>query len=141
MISFSWIQCKKELPIFVYLSVIQIWLNFNFPAFNRLGSPVVQVLLSIVSVGVYLHVILFTERYVKYIDMSFLDDFPDPALVKNIFKAGMLFVLHVSYLYLWLINFYGVASIWYLILYVHWAITFLLLYNAISSKRSLESER
>lgn len=139
-----WAQLKKEFPSLMYLLIVQTWLNFNFPAFTRLGSPIntlFSIAISIISCVVYLHVFLFPENYAPQLHLQFLDLFPDPAFYKNIFRTGMILVFHFAFLYMWHTDYYGISALWYLILYLHSTISFILMYNAacdcVSTKQHL----
>lgn len=125
---------KQKLPILIYLSIIQTWLNFNFPAFIRLGSQCdipMKVMISIAVMLIYLTILIFPEHYSSLINLAFLDDFPNPHLFKHIFRGLMLLAFHALYLYFWYIDYHQVSNTWYVILYAHYIIKFILIYQLI----------
>ncbi len=127
-----WPQFKQELSALIYLAIVQTWLYFNLPVFIRLGSPlsvIVAAMASVISMVIYLYVFLFPENYAPLINVEFLDDFPEPALAKNIFRGMMLIVFHVTCLYAWYGGYHGMSNAWYAISYVHCVISFILIYK------------
>ena len=63
IINVYWPKLKQNLPALIYLCIVQTWINFNFPAFVRigenLGSP-----LSIVIGGIANLIFIFMYIYV-----------------------------------------------------------------------------
>lgn len=130
---------KKFFPEFLLFIALQILLNYNFPAFVRLGSPlniVVEALVSVACVVVYAHLFLFPENYIRLINLEFFDDFQDPILFKSIFKGLMLMVCQVSWSYLWYIDYYNMSNEWYIILYSYYTFAFLIIRKVIKASRS-----
>lgn len=129
-----WPQFKEEWPTLAYLTVVQIWLSFNWPVFVRLGSPfniVVPVLVSIACTIFHTYVLLFPECLVRQMSLEFFDDFPDPVFFKRMHRAFMVAIFHLVYLYMWYIDCYRMPTIWYFVSYVYSVITYMLIYNAV----------
>lgn len=115
-------QLKQEAFPILYLSIVQTWLIFNFPAYIRLGNPwywIVSIILSIFGIILYIVLILFPERYAPSYNVSFLDDAPNASTFKKIYKAICLLIAISTMLYFWHIDYYRMLNIDYLILYTH----------------------
>lgn len=131
---------KQNLLAILYLSVIQTWLNFNFPAFTQLGSPLsdlLKVIMSIMFIFGYIMILVFPHDHVRSINLEFLDDFPDPILFKNIFKVLMLIVANATFIYLWYTDFHRVPSKWYFIWYVHSVIALFIIHRSVRSYKNI----
>lgn len=128
--SFNSKQLKKVAAL-LYLSTIQTWLNFNYPAFVKLGSPlnfIASTFVSIICIFVYLYIFLYGKNFIsKIVNLKFLDDFPDSMFFKNIFIVGMLIIFHTIYFYMWQTH-YNISNVWPIICYLHCILTFLLIY-------------
>ena len=137
-----WPQFKQESTALIYLFIVQTYLNFNYPAFIKLGSPLNicwAVTSSIACALIYLYVFLFPENYAYLINLEFFDDFPDPILIKNIFKGLMFLVANSTYLYLWHINYFDASNVWYAAWYLHNAIALTLVYKAVKKYKNIQS--
>lgn len=137
-----WPQLIQNLSTIIYLSIVQIWLNFNFPAHSRLGSPwniIVGIMASIACLLAYISVFAFPEKYVTLFNLEFFDDSSNPILFKRIFTGFMLAVFHITSLYLWHIDYYGLTNTWYIILYANNSTALILLYRAIKRYKNVQS--
>ena len=139
-----WPQFKQELPTFLYLSILQIWINFNFPPLVRLPSPwniVVPILLSVFCVVSYLFILAFPDAVSFIIDdiLSLANQTPNPVLFKRLYIAFLALIYHAMYFFMWYKNYYGMSNSWYIILYVFYATIFVLLYRAIARYRNRAS--
>ena len=131
-----WARLQQNLPAFVFVLIVQIWLNFKIQPFIPLQSPfdiAWKIVISVFCILVYLQIILFPEYYERMVTLAFLDDFPNPQLAKKIYRIGMLMVVSATLLYFWHIDFYRVTDAWYVILYSHFVITFTLIYRIIKN--------
>ena len=132
-----WLNFKQNLPTLIYLSIVQTWLNFNYPVFIRLGNPLsilITVLLSILCIAIYTYVFVYPENLSRQMNLEFLDDFPNPIFAKNLFNFLYFGLGYLFYLYLCSKNFYNVDGIWYVVWYVHYVVTFILIYRAVNRK-------
>ena len=132
-----WLNFKQNLPTLIYLSIAQTWLNFNYPIFIRVGSPLyifVTALISIACIAIYTYLFMYPETLSSQMNLEFLDDVPNPILVKNIFKFLYFGLGYLFYLYLCSTNFHNVDGIWYVIWYVHYTVTFVLVYRAVTRR-------
>lgn len=137
-----WFPFKQNLPTILYLSFVQTWLNFNYPAIIKLGSSLTllsSAVISIVCIIVYTYVFLFPEKYAPLVNLKFLDDFPDPILYKGIFIGLLLFVFNSTYLYLWYIDYHHASDAWYVVWYAHYVITLMLMYRAVKNYKNLNN--
>jgi hypothetical protein len=130
---------KQELASIVFLSAIQVWLNFNFPAFVRLGTPlstIVSLSISVFSVLVYVYVFLYADTYVPRFNLAYLDDAPEPYrnTLKNLHRIGLITLALVSIVYLWYRDYYRMSNIWYVIMYAHQLLAFMLMVRAINRR-------
>jgi hypothetical protein len=132
-----WRQFKQELPALLYLSIVQTWLNFNFPAFNGLESSfnvAAVILLSILCILVYSYAFIFPENYAQIINLGFFDDAPDPLFVKDVFRGLMCILFNSVFFYMWYVNYYRVSDIWYVVSYIHFIVTAALIYRAAKNR-------
>ena len=132
-----WLNFKQNLPSLIFLSIVQIWLNFNYPVFIRLGHPwsiLLAILSSIACIFVYVYAFAYPETFSRQMNLAFLDDLPNPTLIKNIFVYLYFGLGYLFYLYVCSINFHNVDGRWYVIWYAHFVIAFVLIYRAV--KRS-----
>lgn len=137
-----WPQFKQELLTFIYLSTIQVWINFNFPTFIKQVHPfniIIPTLLSIICISIYLLILIFPETLSFIIDdtlnsaeylLSSASQTSNPLLFKRIYIGFLVVLFHAVYLYNWHRNYYGLPNIWYIILYVHSISIFILIYKA-----------
>lgn len=127
-------QLKQELLPLLYLSLVQIWWNFNFPAFVRLGNPlsyIVSVSMSIISTLAFISVFLFPEKYAPSFNFEYLDAAPNASILKKIHSIWLIIVINFSMFFLWYKDFYGMSNTYYILCYTHWIITFVLIAQAI----------
>lgn len=117
----------------IYLAISQVWLNFNYPAFMRLGSPfniIVPTILTILCFNVYFIVYKFPHSFFSL--FTFLNDFPP--MYKKLFIILFVAYIHVLFLYIWHKDYYAATSLFYFVLYVHCLVTFILINRAIAQK-------
>ena len=134
------LNIKHNLNAIIYLSIVQTWLNFNYPALIR-GGSILDIgftsFASIACVFLYLYVFMFPEIYLPLVNLEFLDDFPNPNFVKRLFKLLLFVVSNATYLYLCSINYHGVQNIYYLLWYIHCVATFTLIYRAAIKNKNI----
>lgn len=129
-----WRQVKKQLPILIFVILIQTWLIFNFPAFVFLGSPFDGALKLLTSIGcafVYMYIIIYPEKLAPLATLDFLDSFPNRKKWKRVFKILMVAMIFATFWYLKHVNYYHMQSMWYGILYLSLLIPSILLYSVV----------
>jgi hypothetical protein len=128
---------RQELIPIIYVSIFQIWLNFNFPAFIRLGSPwnsIISLIMSIACIIIYIFIFSYADTYASYVNLEYLDEAQNPSTLKNIERGGLLIVAHIGLFFAWHKNLYSMADMLYVLCYVHCFIAFILLYRAVNRK-------
>ncbi len=133
----------NELPSIVYLSVVQLWWNFNWPSYVRLGYPlslIVGIALSILMVPLIVDMFTDIESYSDMFSLKFLDDEQHPEMIKKIFHMCMLIIFNGWFLYLYHIDFFGMSHWYYLLFMLHCKIWIVLLYRAYKRNRDKTSQ-
>ena len=137
-----WPLCKRELPALIFLCIVQTVLNFNFPLYMRLVSPLNIVVAATVSIACMLmcfYIFSSPEKYTPLFEVEFLDDFPNQAFFKNIFRSGMLVIYHATFFYMWYLDYHHVYNMWYAIWYAHMITFFILLHRAAGRYKNAQS--
>ena len=130
-----WIRFKQEWIAIVCLSLIQIWWWFNFPAILRLTPPWNTLLAlgaSFVSVLVIVLLYLSMDKFAPYLKLKHIDLSPYPSQSKknNIIVQVVLAVC--SMFFVWYTNVYNMSDMYYILLYVTWFLTFMIVYSSVS---------
>lgn len=140
-----WPQLKQELPTFLYLSIFQLWINFNFPSFVKLATPwniMVPIVMSVFCILLYFFIFAFPEVTSPMVDdaLRFADFTANPAFFKRIYVGFFLLMYHVMYFFMWYKNYYGMSDRWYIILYGYTIIVWVLMYRAIARYKNKNSD-
>lgn len=128
-------QLKQELIPLLYISIIQIWWNFNFPAFKRLGSPLntlVGIGMSIISTIAYISIFIFPEKHAPSFNLEYLNNAPNKSFLKQIHRIALTLFLFCTMFVFWYKDLYQMSNTYYILCYVHWIIVFLLIAHTIS---------
>jgi hypothetical protein len=130
-----WTKFKRELPSIIYISTVQIWWNFNFPAWVNLKAPwntILGVSMSIGTTIVYIFIFSFADKSAPHFNLEYLDKAPNGQLFKNIERTIILTIVHVAIIYEWYYDFFHMPNIYYVLLYVHYLSFFVLIFRAIN---------
>lgn len=133
----------KELPSVIGISVIQIWLCFNFPAFIKLGGIkyyLMSLITSASAICACFYAFTFPKEYVRLVNLDMFNNFPNPDLSKTIFKVLMQGIFHTTILYLWYIDFHRAHYTWYVVWYAHSILSLVLYYNAVQRYQNAQCE-
>jgi hypothetical protein len=115
-----WLQLKQELPTLIFFCVFQLWFSLTYPPVEHEGLLLKYVCASALTILVacsYAYAFLFPEAFIRFINLEFFDDYPNPGLVKNSFKMSMFVIMHILYGYVWYTNIYRRAQSWYILCY------------------------
>lgn len=124
-----WAQFKEELFSILYLSIVQTWWCFKFPAFQRLGtslSIILGIISSIFGILIYIYVFVFPERYSMLYNLEFFDDAPNAHFIKRVISRWNITLSLIVMFYLWYIDFHGMSNTYYVLCCGHWIIAYLL---------------
>lgn len=127
-----WSKFKQELPSILYLSVTQIWWNFQFPAIIRLGTPsstIISITLSVLTTCFYIILFLDRDKYAAQMDCDFLIN--NSISYRSFSKWIMLTAACFTMLFVWYIDFYHMSNMFYALFYTHCFIAFVLFYRAV----------
>lgn len=110
--------------LLVYLMIAQVWLNFNYSAFMRLGSTfniIIPTIATIMCSCIYSIIFLYPEVIPS--PLKYFNDFPNSKMYKRLLVVSISFLINIFYLYLWHVNYYSASNVWYLILYIQYIVT------------------
>ena len=138
-----WSKFKQEFFIILYVSITQIWFNFKFPAFIKLGTPLnTMVSLSCSMVTTLCYIIIFSHAdlyLAQFKQMQYnqkkCNDAQEDYYIKIIQKAlqtTLFLAAHTIFFYIWIYDFYGASNLYYALFYVHCVTIFLLMARAIN---------
>jgi hypothetical protein len=124
-----WTNFKQELPAILILSIMQVWMVFNFPSYYaRLGSPwstLFMVAISFIGIVCISFIFVFSERVVRFSYKS-----PVDYLLKNMSFACFFAMMNISILIAWYKDFYDMPNTYYVIFYGYYLLFFVLLARA-----------
>lgn len=131
-----WPYLKQYTLLLIGLCFIQIILNFYFPPFAKLGrwSLLVKITTSLAVISFYAMIAMFPESYARQSNLEFFDDFPDPVLVKKLFRVWKIILCAMLSLYFWHIKFYRLPTFWYFILFINFVVSDIILYLMLRRK-------
>lgn len=136
-----WPKLKQELVPLVLLSTIQVWWNFNFSLFVKLGTPwstIVSIATSIMGTLVYVYVF-------AYADIIFGNDDSDYTMppyaeaiqmAKTFQKIIIVGIVSFAMAYIWHKNLYSMSNLYYALFYTYCILGFVLIWRASHRKPS-----
>lgn len=130
-----WPKFKQELFPILFLSIVQIWWNFNFPAFMRLATPwyiMVAICSSIVSTVLIMYAFLCAKTYPRRFNAESLDKQSYDSIFKNFDKICLILVAHITILLMWYNDVYGMSNLQYFLFYMYGFMMFALLHRAMN---------
>lgn len=119
-----WHKSNRELTSILFLSGIQIWLNFHFPALMRLGNPLHVILatcMSIFSTCAYIYYFAFPHKIAGLFNLEYLNDYPESLkyFLKNFQRVLLIIMGHVGMFLTWYYNIYSMPTLYYGIYYAN----------------------
>ena len=134
-------KLKQELFPVIILSVSHVWLTFQFPPYLRLGTPWSYIVCALVSgISIIVCVIAFSlaNNCISYLNFESFDQWPLPQLFAKEFKLLTKLSIIASYFmimaFYWYIDFFRMSHFYYVVLYAHTTMCFLLWYRAVYRK-------
>jgi hypothetical protein len=136
-----WAKFKQELNSIIVVSIFQIWWNFNFPAFMRLDDSmrfILGISMSVISTFIFIYVFSFADKYAPYYNLKGFSEGPEEYrdIFKNIYRIGLIALLHIVMFYVWWNNLYEMSNFHYAIFYTDFLITFALIAKAINRPKN-----
>lgn len=123
----SYAKLKEQAVPLLVLSVFQIALNFNFPAFTELGFVS---LWAFTFILIFLYMVIFShaQYFRPLFDMDWIE--VGPPILKDIMRGMWVFMVNSVFLYVWHVDMYHMSSLMYKIWFVHYWLVIGLLYRA-----------
>ncbi len=126
-------KLKQELWPILFLSIVQIWWNFNFPGFMRLQSPwniIIAFCSSIASTALIIYAFSCVNKHTRRFNAESLEKQSYDFIFKNLDTICLALVAHIAIFLIWYNDVYGMSNQQYLLFYVHGFIMFVLLHRA-----------
>ncbi len=137
-----WSKIKQELLPIIYLSVIQIWWSFNFPLYARAGAPWTTILgVGMSILGVVMYAIIFSspQKFVTYLKFDQIDEaLLYGHIIKKFMRLWMVIVGFLTMLIMWYKNVYHMPSVYYVLIYIHFTVFYILLFRAANREMTCE---
>jgi|GEM_PF-3164201 len=132
-----WSKFKQEFFTILFVSLIQIWFNFKFPAFIKLGTPlstIVSVSCSIFTTLTCIVVFSMADQYLPQFNLKGFDTAPEEyrEKLKSALRISLFVSYHLIFLYIWWYDYYNMPSFYYVLFYVYCVIVFSLMARAIT---------
>ncbi|HJZ24576.1 MAG TPA: hypothetical protein VJ201_09080 [Candidatus Babeliales bacterium] len=124
---------KREFFSVIFLSLIQIWWCFNFPAFMRAEYPwrlILSFSTSIISIAGILFLFMFIDQIAPVIKLEHIDSSPNPSLSKIIYIMACITAAFLALFFAWYKDLYGMSNTHYALFYFTWLIIYILVYRA-----------
>lgn len=130
-----WPKFKQELLPILFLSLVQIWWNFNFPFFMRLGTPwnsMTAICSSIVSTALIIYAFSCVKGYPRRFNGDGLEKEPYDFIFKNIDRICFAIVANTGMFFIWYNDVYSMSNLQYFLFYAYGFIMFALLHRAMN---------
>ncbi len=132
-----WSKFKQEYISILYVSIIQIWFNFKFPAFIKLGTPlntIVSLSCSIATTLCYMIVFSHANIYLSQYNLEGSNNTQEKykKTAQKALQIGLFIWAHILFFYMWRHNYYDMSAFFYALFYVHCLTVFLLIARAIT---------
>lgn len=128
-----WPQLKQELLPVIYVCIVQTWWYFYFTPFIKIRnfSPVLGILLTILSYFICISPFIFPEGYVSAFTLKHLDHAPAATNLKLMNRTIQLIIAMIALFIFWYNDLYDMPNTLYALLYAHCVIVYILMARAI----------
>ncbi len=123
-----WPKFKQELIPIVCLSIIQIWLNFNFPFFGRWEAPwdtLLTINACVIGVIGLVYLFSFADKHFTWHKLP-----PNAHVVRKIERTLPIIMFHFAWFFMWYKDSHNMPNIYYPLIYLNCLLMFALLYRA-----------
>ncbi|MDR3551022.1 MAG: hypothetical protein P4L31_06430 [Candidatus Babeliales bacterium] len=136
---------KQELVPIIYLSMVQVWWSFNFPAFTRLAAPwstMLSVIMSVVSIVLCIYIFTYADTYAPMFNLRYSPNLDRIGRIyRNIERISIMAIFFIIMFIVWYNDLYGMSNKNYAFCYANMIITFALMARAANRPKHIDSRR